>query len=149
MRGLFCTAIASALMGCARDRSIQITAKDLVEIKPHGEQAWRGDVRLGNGVTTAASIEVTSKGNGSLKILNLNVRVYDAHDDMTLFEPSMANVRFIDLDGDGFLDLFISTLEIGTDEVTGAHLSRRPIAQTFLYRPDRAEFEELFSPTRQ
>ncbi len=134
--------------GCTSDRVTHITTKDLATIRPHDEQEWHGEVELGPGVRVPAHVEVTSKGNGRLRILNLNVRAFDGHDDTTLFEPSMANIRFIDLDGDGFLDLFVSTVEIGTDEKTGAHLSRRPIAQAFLYRPDRVEFEELLPPTR-
>jgi len=50
----------------------------------------------------------TSKGNGTLKIHNLNLRVFDQNDDGVVYENSRLNIGLQDINGDMIKELILS-----------------------------------------
>jgi len=96
-----------------------------------GEREFRQKVAFGAGVTFEASIEVTSKGNGLLKMANLNLKVFDSHDDGVYYENGLLKIDFPDLDGDGRREIVISGTVCFTEEKTGQFTRREPIVYIF------------------
>jgi hypothetical protein len=104
-----------------------------------GELEWSGDVDLGHGVVEPAIVEVTSKGNGGMTICGQSFRVYDAHNDGEVFEPYMANITFVDVDGDGYRDLVIY---VGRRKTEGEEKGVvRPYLRLLRYRSQSGRFE--------
>lgn len=56
------------------------------------EEAWCSEVQFADDCWLPASIEITTKGNGTLSIANLVVRVFDDHDDGSVFMGSLADI---------------------------------------------------------
>lgn len=59
-----------------------------------------------------AHFEVTSKGNGTISLPGLHVRVYDGHDDGLTIRGDLLTCRWRDLDNDGHLDLEVEGIAI-------------------------------------
>src|SRR4029079_17100174 len=79
----------------------RILGTDLKPLKDGmpGEEGLEKEVVLAADVKMSAVIEVTAKGNGSLRIGNLNLKVFDSHDDGSYYENGLLNIDFSDLDG--------------------------------------------------
>ena len=73
----------------------------------HGWEFWSGDVRLGPDLVVRAEVQVTSKGNGSLSLLNLDVKVIGGHVDSDFYEPTFLYTFLVDLNSDGYRDLVV------------------------------------------
>ena len=78
-----------------------------------------------------AKIEVSAKHNGSLRIANLDLKVFDGHADGAYYENEMLNVDFSDIDGDGKRELIISGIVCFTGD-KGDEVLRRE-AVVFIY----------------
>lgn len=86
-----------------------LTRADLQE-KPgseHDEQVLQCTIEVDQTTQLPASIEVSSKGNGVLRIANLELKVYDDHDNGVVFKDAMGHIEFADLNDDGAKDLII------------------------------------------
>src|SRR5713226_3522996 len=66
-----------------------------------GEEELTREVVVAPDVKLLAKIEVSAKGNGSLRIANLDLKVFDGHNDGIYYEHEMLNIDFSDIDGDG------------------------------------------------
>jgi len=89
-----------------------------------GELEWNKVIDIGHNLTYPAKLRVTAKGNGGLEFVNLNLHVYDYHDNGRYFEGGLAHVEFIDLNGDGYKDIVVLATVIYTeDEQTGESIS--------------------------
>lgn len=118
-----------------------IEGSDLHEMQGSidGYQEWHETIDLGHGVAESARIEVTSKGNGSLAICGQSFRVYDGHDNGSLFEPTMAHITFVDLDDDGYRDLVLTGLLVDTGEKGLLNLAT-PFVWTYRYDDGTCRF---------
>ena len=119
------------------------------ELKPTengmpGEQELEKTIVLADDIKMQARIEVTNKGNGVLKISNLNVKVYDSHNDGSYYENWMLNIDFVDIDGDGKKDLVISGIVCFTDEKGDEVLRRESIVLIYILQSDLT-FKQIYS----
>lgn len=111
-----------------------------------GEESLETEVVLADGVKMSATVEVTAKGNGWLRIGNLKLKVFDSHDDGSYYEGEMLKVEFPDLDGDGRREMVISGLVCFTDEKGGHVLRREAVAFIYTLQPDRT-FKQVYRNT--
>jgi hypothetical protein len=102
------------------------------------EGAFNGTFRLASGVKIPFEFGLTTKGNGTIKAANVLVRVYDNHDDGSLYEPRLLEVTaFADGEGEG-LDL--RGVRVLTDEDDGLEIGRRPTHTRLIYRAESRAF---------
>lgn len=64
-------------------------------------------IRLAPDLIFPVVLEGTSKGNGTLKIHNLYLRVFDQHDDSVVYENSRLNIHLQDINGDMIKELIL------------------------------------------
>lgn len=109
-----------------------------------GETSSNFNVEVGNGDVLSAKIERTARGNGTLSIANLSIRVIDDYDDGLIYQHSMLHVEFKDLSGRGYKDLVVTGIAIQTGEKESD--ARRYIAITsiFMYEPKSKTFVQAF-----
>jgi len=74
------------------------------------------EIKLGDGLTLLAEIAVSPRGNGSLIIGNLELMVYDDHDNGMVYSKEGVSITFTDLDSDGIKELVISGVLVYTGE---------------------------------
>lgn len=70
--------------------------------------SWEIEIKLSKQFNIKGELEMTSKGNGTLRVANLHFRLYDDHNDGVLFDKRCLNVTLKDLNHDGILDLEVS-----------------------------------------
>lgn len=99
-----------------------------------GERVLRKVIDVGHGMSMAAVIEESNKGNGLLTLGALTLKVVDGHDDGAVYAGAMPHVEFIDIDGDGVKELVVNGVVEYTDEQTDAVREREPFV--FIYRYD-------------
>ena len=100
-----------------------------------GELRLEQHVEICAGRTLDAVVEVTTKGNGTLTVGNLKLKVYDAHDDGAVYANDMACVEFVDLNGDGCKDLIVTGAVCYNNEKDETITKVEPF--TFIYFYDR------------
>ena len=99
-----------------------------------GEQICRGDVDLGAGLKLPFALAGTNKGNGTLEIANLKLRILDDYDDSMIYDGSLLNAEIVSLDETDGKYLIISGTAIHTGEKGNERL---PEGVFFIYRFDR------------
>lgn len=67
----------------------------------YGDRWYEQAVELAQGFPVLVKTEVSRRGNGVMSIKNLQLRLYDAHDDAAYFENWLLRTEFVDLNGDG------------------------------------------------
>lgn len=87
-------------------------------------------------------VEVTAKGNGHLKGPGLDTKVYDGHDDGTLYEPPLHRIVAADVNGDRAADLVILGVVARTSD-DNRPLGRELVLQVWLFDPQTGEFSPL------
>lgn len=88
-----------------------------------------------------AEFEITSKGNGAISLPGLNVRIYDAHDDGSVFKNDLLSCEWKDTDDDGFLDLVVSGTAIQTEDKDDAKPVEIKVSGLFRWNPKNKQFE--------
>ncbi len=124
---------------------------ELDDFGPHPEYVnelqAKKDAVIAPGVVIPAEINVTSKGNGILTIANVNIHVFDIHDDSEMFRDELLKILLIDFSADGWRDLVIYGIEDEYDEKSGEKIGERPMFYTYRYNPETKEFDNLqFTP---
>jgi hypothetical protein len=77
---------------------------------------------------------MTTQGNGTLKISNLFLRLYDVHDDGIVFENGCLKLVLEDFNHDGVKDLAVNGVINEMDEkIEGKILRSYPISRQYLY----------------
>ena len=137
---------ATFQLGCISDSVERISEADLTPVKGRirGEQEFEKDIVLAKGIKMRARIDVTNKGNGTLRIGNLCVKVFDGHCDGCYDEAWTSNIDFVDLDGDGKKDLVISRVACFTDDKGDEVLHREAVVLIYALQPDRT-FKRVYS----
>ncbi|PYK98422.1 MAG: hypothetical protein DME19_12600 [Verrucomicrobia bacterium] len=127
-------------------KPVSIAKSDLVHAADGmpGELSCEKEINLGRGVKLAAKIEVTAKGNGTLTIGKLKVAVFDDHNDGAFYEDEMLKTDFVDIDGDGFLDLVLSGIICFTDEKGDKVVSREAFVCIYKYC-GKQRFRKIYS----
>ncbi|HKY22542.1 MAG TPA: hypothetical protein VJM31_15120 [Vicinamibacterales bacterium] len=97
-------------------------------------------LRLSADVSVAASVSITSKGNGVLDLPGAKVRLYDRHEDTVTFAEGLLNNELVDIDGDGLKDLVLWGTAVETDDKGTSEIERRPVLCIFKYDPHKSIF---------
>ena len=111
----------------------------------YGEMFYSNEVVISNEVIKTVEIEVTSKGNGSMKIGNLYLKVYDTHDDGDFYEGHMLKIEFIDINKDGYKDIILTGIRCKTEEKGNLVVQREGVFLIFLYDFQSDHFVKSYS----
>ncbi len=65
-------------------------------------------LKLGNNLQFNVTLDGTPKGNGTLKIHNLNLRIFDQHDDGLVYEGGLLKIDFKDFNNDKLNEIIIT-----------------------------------------
>src|SRR5947209_2083767 len=81
-----------------------------------GELRYEKNIHVGGDVDAKVTIDVTAKGNGLMRVLNLTLKVFDTCDDGQVYVDGLLHVEFVDLKGTGYKDLVITGTVVHTGE---------------------------------
>ena len=139
-----CLAALSVFAISRTDLPVEYTIRrDQLRMQTQGmpnELYWSDELILGTGAVLPARVEVTSKGNGTLTIANVKVRVFDDHDDGMVYLGGMLGTRFVDIDRDGYLDLLLSGIVEFTGEIAGSVTRREAVVTIYMFDPTTNRF---------
>jgi hypothetical protein len=142
--------LIGGLSGCAHSRPKDdehlVQMSEFEDIGPPGTRIWRGSLHVKGQLRAPATIEVTSKGNGTLEFDRFNVPVLDEHDDGFLFEPRLLHILNTDYDGDGYKDLLIFGERLSTEEPAESP-DRSWIFIAFVFDTDTGRYRVAADPT--
>lgn len=93
----------------------------------------RGELLAPDGRSLPFVIGTTSRGNGTLEIVNLTVRIIDRHDDGAIYFPPLMNITVIEDEKKVCRALTISGWIITTDEKRYEEIAREFISIHFVY----------------
>lgn len=142
---LLVVVLVSAARGEATGR---LSRKDLRPAKDGTpeEQELTKEVAFAPGVKFLARVEVTAKGNGFLRLANLNLKVFDDHNDGVYYEDEMLNIDFVDIDGNGKRDIVISGIVCFTDEKGDRVVRREAVVFIYALQANKT-FKEVYHNT--
>ena len=100
---------------------------------------------LGNGNKVEAGASMTEKGNGTLQLGNLQLRIYDRHDDGAVYEHGLLHLDLTDLDGDGINEVVLFGVLKLTGEEQGDPVSYENITHIYSLDCDSGLFFSLYS----
>jgi hypothetical protein len=109
-----------------------------------GELRYDCAIDVGGGRRVPVSVTVTVRRNGTFKVANLSLRVWDEHDDGQVYEDGLLHVEFVDVTGDGFRDLVITGIVRHTGEKERDPVTREPVTSIYVYEPAKREFRRTF-----
>lgn len=147
MRRLSFASLLLLSMFCCAAAMAQVLSRSSLSENPDlmpGETRAQWVIEVGPAVRLTASVEVTTKGNGTLNIGNLHLRVVDAHDDGAKYQNGMAHVEFVDVDGDGWKDVVVIGIVDYTDEKSDAVRKREPFTFIYRYDPKNKVFRQTY-----
>ncbi|HEY7773179.1 MAG TPA: hypothetical protein VIC26_08350 [Marinagarivorans sp.] len=101
-------------------------------------------IPLGSKLSVEATIEKTAKGNGTIQIGNLLLRIYDVHDDGFVYENELLDFALADLDGDSIKEIIISGILKSTGEEAGDPISYTPVTQIYSLNCASALFQAVY-----
>lgn len=116
-----------------------ITVNEMKKVQFNRESINKSKV-LGPNVRLDYSFEITSKGNGSLILIDRLVRLYDSHDDLAYFKDGLLQNTLIDLNNDGYLDIKLNGIAIITGEKEDV-LGEKNVSASLIYNPAENTFD--------
>ncbi|HUJ45934.1 MAG TPA: hypothetical protein VLV55_02295 [Rhizomicrobium sp.] len=114
-----------------------------------GEPEWSAKkyVDLGDGKRTLATYVETSKGNGTIRIKNLELRAYRAHaGEGFTYSPYAFTVELSTKSGSSVCTLFVSGKIVTLDD-NGERVSERPVKLVYEYDAKRGAFRRVETHT--
>ena len=143
-QSFICALLLGVLTSCGWAQVIR-----LEEFKPAkdgmpGEREYRNKIEIGPGVQLDVTVDVTARGNGALRVANLNLRVLDEYDDGAVYVGGLLHVEFLDITGDGFKDLVIMGTVIHTGEKETDPRSYEAVTSIYVFDPKKKEFRLAF-----
>lgn len=135
--------VALCVTGSAIGQVLELSKVYEADANEYGDATYVQLIDVGKGVTVTARTELTRKGNGVLSVKNLELRIYDAHDDAAYFQDSFLKTEFADVDGDGFKDIVISGIVVYEITRVGEakRFVREPVVFVYLYRAEGDAFK--------
>jgi hypothetical protein len=121
----------------------------LKEMRAHlkGSEAERKfHVKTGKGATQLGVLTLTSKGNGTLSIANLLLRVFDEHDDGLIYKDGCFQVQFKERGKNSFPGLELTGIAIETDGKSDKPLKEDKIDLQYEYIPNERRFLKITKP---
>lgn len=109
--------------------------------KRYNENYWSKEIKISKDITLKPELEITYRGNGFLKIANLDLYIYRwGYNTAIIYKNCMLNVDFVDINGDGFKDIVISGLALYPHEQREIILKREPVLFIYLFDPKKKKF---------
>ena len=105
-----------------------------------GEEELKTNIIIGPNVTLPATIEVTARKNGTLKIANLSLKILDEYDDGLLYVGGMLHTEFVDVSGDGYKDLVITGTIAHTGDKEGDPIIYSTVTVIYVFDVKQREF---------
>lgn len=110
-----------------------------------GEEKYEREIEIGPGVKFAAVVEVTVRGNGTLRVANLDeLRVFDEYDDGAVYVGGLLHVEFVDITNDGYKDLVITGTVVHTGEKETDPRTYETVTSIYVFDPKKKEFHLVF-----
>lgn len=100
-------------------------------------------INLSNTLSIPVSIDATSKGNGSINLNGLLLRVFDQHDDGTIYKNNYLNVQAKDTNSDGINELIFSGELKHTGEKEADPVSIESITTIYSLNCETGFFENI------
>lgn len=144
MNKFYCLGLLAASLCCCAFALGQVLRRTVLDADPQGmpgERVLCQTIDVGPDTKLDATIEVTAKGNGTLSVGNLRLRVVDEHENGAVYQDGMAHVEFADVDGDGWKDLVVVGIVNYTDEKADAVPAREAFVFMYRYDPGRRTFQ--------
>lgn len=94
------------------------------------------------------ALEGTSKGNGTLKVHNLNLRLFDQHDDGIVYKGGSLNLDLKDLNGDNIKDLIITGILKYTGDDESSPATYEALTQIYTYNCKAGLFKSLYKNSK-
>ena len=104
-------------------------------------------LNLSDTLTVPVSINTTSKGNGTINLNGLLLRVFDQHDDGIVYKNGYLDLKTKDMNADGISELIISGYLKHTGEKETDPVSFESITNTFSLNCETGYFEKAQSNT--
>lgn len=106
----------------------------------YDERHWSKKVEISKDIMLKADMEITRRGNGWLKIANLDLHVGRSGYDSLIYKDELLDVDFVDINGDGFKDIIISGLMLYPHEQLDIILYREAVVFIYLFEPKNKKF---------
>ena len=100
---------------------------------------------IGDQLRIPITYAVTSKGNGTVEIANLQLRLYRAHADQFVYRDKALQLNLID-SGSGFCDLVVSGI-IDFLNDAGQVIRQEPAVEIYRYQDNAGVFAQSYSRT--
>jgi len=101
-------------------------------------------VKLSKNLIFKSSLEGTNKGNGSITIHNLHLRLFDQHDDGVVYEGNSLKLDLKDITGDNINELIISGIIKYTGDDEAEPASYEPFTQIYTFDCSKGQFISLY-----
>lgn len=103
------------------------------------------EIKISNSRVFSAKSEITTKGNGTIQLGNLLIRVYDTHDDGIVYKNNELEVYLQDLTGDGNRELILTGVLAFSDDDDSIPIIYLPITEIISLDCQKQKFEILFN----
>ena len=140
-------ALAISTVACAAPKNKILESSSLNELFTqlvNSHSQTQRTLKLNSNLQFTVTLEGTSKGNGTLKVHNLYLRIFDQHDDGLVYEGNSLNIDFKDLNNDKLNEIIIT----GTLKYTGNNetdpVSYKPFTQIFSFNCKTGLFITLY-----
>jgi len=127
-----CSGHAKSTMAVHRVGSSELAA---VPYSEHGSQNMSFIIPMAAGCNVPGSLDVTSKGNGLLRLLNVCVKLVDDHDDGAIYVGGALTAEFADVNSDGYRDMVVSGAVMYTDDRSGTARGIEPVLFVYTFEP--------------
>lgn len=98
---------------------------------------------LGKSLVIPVLLEGTTKGNGSIFMHNISVRLFDQHDDGMVYENTLT-VDIQDITGDGLKELLISGMLKFTGEKENDPVEYKPVVIVYTFDCESGYFKKIY-----
>lgn len=102
-------------------------------------------IRLSDNLILPAEVAVSPKGNGSLVVSNLELMVYDNHDNGMIYGKEGVSITLTDLDSDGVKEIVISGVLVFTGEEESDPKNYSHFVRGYKYNTSTNKFKELLA----
>lgn len=103
------------------------------------------EIRLSDNLILPAEVAVSPKGNGSLAVSNLELMVYDNHDNGMIYGKEGVSITLTDLDHDGVKEIVISGVLVFTGEKESDPKVYSHFVRGYKYNTSTKKFKEILA----
>lgn len=130
------------LANCAQASAASVDLKAAFQHASAGSVPFK--LELGHGLNVVANVQMTNKGNGTLTLPNLSLRLFDQHDDGVVYRGGLLTLDVVRLGKDRYASLIISGILQRTGEKESDPVDEGAVV--FIYQLDcrRGKFVQTY-----